>query len=159
MGDLDRVMCCIWMSEIPSTTLSSISLVCEGQSAVSRHLRCSWCSGIWWCCLRRVWCSMLFRLRCHWWRWETWWGRGQAPVGPQMSRAHFWGHAVKYYMCCWLQFVRMRCLSRCLPIWLTTMCSISLEHGPLARYVKLRFAHAPGMPGTFPPAADFKGNH
>ena len=25
-------------------------------------------------------------------------------------------------------------------------------HGPLARYVKLRFAHAPGMPGTFSPS-------
>ena len=24
-------------------------------------------------------------------------------------------------------------------------------HGPLTRYVKLRVAHAPGMPGTFPP--------
>ena len=27
----------------------------------------------------------------------------------------------------------------------------TLEHGPLARYVKLRVAHAPGMPGTFSP--------
>ena len=24
-------------------------------------------------------------------------------------------------------------------------------HGPLARYAKLRVAHAPGMPGTFSP--------
>ena len=31
-------------------------------------------------------------------------------------------------------------------------------HGPLTRYVKLLVAHAPGMPGTFPPATDFKGN-
>ena len=31
-------------------------------------------------------------------------------------------------------------------------------NGPLARYVKLQVAHAPGMPGTFSPAADFKGN-
>ena len=31
-------------------------------------------------------------------------------------------------------------------------------NGPLTRYVKLRVAHAPGMPGTFFPAADFKGN-
>ena len=31
-------------------------------------------------------------------------------------------------------------------------------HGPLTRYAKLQFAHAPGMPGTFSPAADFKGN-
>ena len=30
-------------------------------------------------------------------------------------------------------------------------------HGPLTRYVKLQVAHAPGMPGTFSPAADFKG--
>ena len=24
------------------------------------------------------------------------------------------------------------------------------RHGPLARYVKLRVVHTPGMPGTFP---------
>ena len=34
----------------------------------------------------------------------------------------------------------------------------SLLYGPLTRYVKLQVAHAPGMPGTFSPAADFKGN-
>ena len=28
---------------------------------------------------------------------------------------------------------------------------ISIIYGPLARYVKLRVAHAPGMPGTFSP--------
>ena len=33
-----------------------------------------------------------------------------------------------------------------------------LRHGTLTRYVKLQVAHAPGMPGTFPPAADFKEN-
>ena len=33
-----------------------------------------------------------------------------------------------------------------------------LLHGPLTRYVKLQVAHAPGMLGTFSPAADFKGN-
>ena len=32
------------------------------------------------------------------------------------------------------------------------------RHGPLTRYVKLQVAHAPGMPGTFSPAADYKGN-
>ena len=31
-------------------------------------------------------------------------------------------------------------------------------HGPLARYEKLWAAHAPGMPGTFPPATNFKDN-
>ena len=33
--------------------------------------------------------------------------------------------------------------------------SISMSHGPLARYVKLWVAHAPGMPGTFPPPPRF----
>ena len=33
-----------------------------------------------------------------------------------------------------------------------------LVHGPLTRYAKLQVAHAPGMPGTFSPAADFEGN-
>ena len=28
---------------------------------------------------------------------------------------------------------------------------LSLYHGPLTRYVKLRVVHAPGMPGTFSP--------
>ena len=32
------------------------------------------------------------------------------------------------------------------------------SHGPLTRYVKLQVAHAPGMPGTFSPTADVKGN-
>ena len=30
-------------------------------------------------------------------------------------------------------------------------CGSFLYYGPLARYVKLRVAHAPGIPGTFPP--------
>ena len=33
-----------------------------------------------------------------------------------------------------------------------------MSHVPLTNYVKLRVAHAPGMPGTFSPAADFKRN-
>ena len=32
-----------------------------------------------------------------------------------------------------------------------TLWCAKLTHGPLARYVKLWFAHAPGMPGTFSP--------
>ena len=36
--------------------------------------------------------------------------------------------------------------------------TVNWTHGPLTRYVKLQVAHAPGMPGTFSPAADFKGN-
>ena len=28
---------------------------------------------------------------------------------------------------------------------------VSVHHGPLTRYAKLRVAHAPGMPGTFSP--------
>ena len=32
------------------------------------------------------------------------------------------------------------------------------SYGSLTRYVKLQVAHAPGIPGAFSPAADFKGN-
>ena len=32
-------------------------------------------------------------------------------------------------------------------------------HEPLTRYARLRFAHAPGMSGTFSSATNFKGNH
>ena len=35
---------------------------------------------------------------------------------------------------------------------------VTSAHGPLTRYAKLQVAHAPGMPGTFPPCADFEGN-
>ena len=35
---------------------------------------------------------------------------------------------------------------------------IDKVYGPLTRYVKLQVAHALGIPGTFSPAADFKGN-
>ena len=37
-------------------------------------------------------------------------------------------------------------------------CCTLHHHGPLTRYAKLQVAHAPGMPGTFSPAADFEGN-
>ena len=30
-------------------------------------------------------------------------------------------------------------------------CGLVMPYGPLARYVTFRVAHAPGMPGTFPP--------
>ena len=40
----------------------------------------------------------------------------------------------------------------------TSIEATRLLHGPLTRYVKLQVAHAPGMPGTFSPAADFKEN-
>ena len=46
--------------------------------------------------------------------------------------------------------------SRCLII--KNVLGFAVAHGPLTRYVKLQVAHAPGMPGTFSPAADFKGN-
>ena len=42
-------------------------------------------------------------------------------------------------------------MSQC---WPTSVSS----YGPLTRYVTLRVAHAPGMPGTFSPTADVKGN-
>ena len=32
----------------------------------------------------------------------------------------------------------------------------SICNGPLARYIKSRVAHAPGMPGTFPPPPKLK---
>ena len=38
-------------------------------------------------------------------------------------------------------------------LWAGALChgTWSCGHGPLARYVKFRVAHAPGMPGTFSP--------
>ena len=34
---------------------------------------------------------------------------------------------------------------------LSSLLGLKLDHGPLARYVKCRVAHAPGMPGAFFP--------
>ena len=45
-----------------------------------------------------------------------------------------------------------------IPIRIIRFMYGKLYHGPLTRYVKLRVAHAPGMPGAFSPADDFKGN-
>ena len=37
---------------------------------------------------------------------------------------------------------------------------VTADNGPLARYVKLRVAHVPGMPGTFSPAiAGWRSRH
>ena len=35
---------------------------------------------------------------------------------------------------------------------------LTIQNGPLTRYVKLRVAHAPGMPGTFSPPPTSKEN-
>ena len=45
-------------------------------------------------------------------------------------------------------------------LWISaqTHNDVQAGNGPLTRYVKLRVAHAPGMPGTFSPPPDFKGN-
>ena len=48
----------------------------------------------------------------------------------------------------WLYIAKLDCF-----------CYNMLCNGPLARYVKIRVAHAPGMPGTFSPAANFRGNY
>ena len=37
--------------------------------------------------------------------------------------------------------------------------TVNLGYGPLTCYVKLRVAHAPGMPGTFSPPPTSKENH
>ena len=44
-------------------------------------------------------------------------------------------------------------------IWTQQNKARYIYYGPLTRYVKLQVAHAPGMPRTFSPAADFKWNH
>ena len=52
-------------------------------------------------------------------------------------------------------FLLIRCQT---PPAIDTRWEVNSANGPLTRYVKLQVAHAPGMPGTFSPAADFKGN-
>ena len=46
-------------------------------------------------------------------------------------------------------------------VWLCSLVNFTAKckprHGPLTRYVTLRVAHAPGMPGTFSLTADSKG--
>ena len=44
-------------------------------------------------------------------------------------------------------------------ILLTLNYTYTVTYGPLASYVKFRVAHAPGMPGTFPPLSDPDMHH
>ena len=61
------------------------------------------------------------------------------------ARTHL-GIPVHHLGYCW--FLRWRVVSVCLDVeYNMAMWS---DNGPLTRYVKLRVAHAPGMPGTFP---------
>ena len=55
-------------------------------------------------------------------------------------------------LCKGCRFVSQRTVS--VPINRTIQC-----HGPLTRYVKLRFAHAPGIPETFSPRVSDPGMH
>ena len=49
-----------------------------------------------------------------------------------------------------LFFCKLCACTTCISVWWHQVCHIC--HGPLARYIKVRVAHAPGMPGTFSPA-------
>ena len=69
-----------------------------------------------------------------------------------------WVLATMWTSSCWRKFLmRLEVGRRSSPQGgtLTARWKLSTNrwvHGPLARYVKLRVAHAPGMPGTFSPA-------
>ena len=53
-------------------------------------------------------------------------------------------------------------LNRQFSFWIQIRCTLNcprtslFRYGSLARYVKLRVAHAPGMPGTFSPPPQFR---
>ena len=53
----------------------------------------------------------------------------------------------------------LHCSWRVRLLTVITLCTLLLFHGPLARYVQLRVAHAPGMPGTFSPRVSYPDMH
>ena len=55
---------------------------------------------------------------------------------------------------CWFRQEKARVITGLHAHWLV----IIVNNGPLTRYVTLRVAHAPGMPGTFSLVDDSKGN-
>ena len=70
------------------------------------------------------------------------------------------GAYTKWFLC---YTINMRAVNQEWQTWSHIKADENNRHaifhnGPLTRYVKLQVAHAPGMPGTFSPAADFKGN-
>ena len=68
------------------------------------------------------------------------------PTGPRWAPC--WPHEFCYLGICSQNYIKLSLMT----------CNQGLLHGPLTRYVKLQVAHAPGMPGTFSPTADFKWN-
>ena len=83
-------------------------------------------------------------------------------LSPGGCRDHWrilrwWRHRIDL-RCCWrLQWLYDPYIRHCWHVWGGRQDVPGGQHGkrnvPLARYVKLRFAHAPGMPGTFSPPA------
>ena len=67
---------------------------------------------------------------------------------PPLRKRYFQTHFCEWKFCILIEIY--------LSLFLMVQIAIT-QHGPLTRYVKSRVAHAPGMPGTFPPAAEFKG--
>ena len=75
-------------------------------------------------------------------------------VGTKWStlyRRHFRMHFRHRICILWLKFGRDLVL-------MDQLTPVGAVNGPLTRSVKLQVAHAPGMPGRYSPAADFKGN-
>ena len=99
---------------------------------------------------------LMFPMICTWTnRWATNGNAGDF----RCHRAHYdvivRTHSSCQFVC--FRYVDCRSLSKCSQS-MRIILSVYLCNGPLTRYVKLQVAHAPGMPGTFSPAADFKGN-
>ena len=64
---------------------------------------------------------------------------------------------IRFLFCWWFRLVtQIRIIHCCIDLVIHTVYQKApwngVFHGPLARYVKLRDGHAPGMPGTFSPA-------
>ena len=101
------------------------------------------CSDVWF----ELWGLVYMYLRLDWWInpfSNTNVGQGQ--TFETISRRP--NNVSQWHICTW----RRVCMCACMLMNANILFHVFLpSNGPLARYVKLRVAHAPGMPGTFSP--------
>ena len=93
--------------------------------------------------------ALMFSLIC---LWINNWVNTRKADDLRRYRAHYDVTVVFFFMLtCWYHVNHMIPQVTVKQLWTYIWC----HHGPLARYVKLRVAHAPGMPGTFSPPPRF----
>ena len=105
--------------------------------------------------------ALRFSLICalnKWLRKQSWDWWFETPLHTLWRHCNGYGPAVISAIgqnCFGVEFIRYIVICTC--DTQIQMLTVMIINWPLTRYAKLRVAHAPGMPGTFSPDAEFKG--